>query len=113
MAAEDSYRSFLTKHPEFETDTALRSEVQHLLEGNTSLDLETAFWAARGKQKQVEAEAQRTERAAKRSARREAAMTGTGKSRKVSTGSVPDRQKLKSMGAADLLALAQAMHRNQ
>ncbi|MCH9717782.1 MAG: hypothetical protein K0U52_11965 [Gammaproteobacteria bacterium] len=113
MAAEDNYRSFLTKHPEFESDTALRSEVQHLLEANGSLDLETAYWAAKGKQKQVEAEAQRTERAAKRKAQREAAMTGTGKSRKVSTGAVPDRQKLKSMGAADILALAQAMHRNQ
>jgi hypothetical protein len=49
MAAQDNYKAFVSEHPDFESDTGLRSEVQHLLEGNDSLDLETAYWAARGK----------------------------------------------------------------
>ena len=49
MAAEDSYNNFLQAHPDFKEDQALRSEVQHLLEGNEALDLETAYWAARGR----------------------------------------------------------------
>ena len=43
MAAQDNYKSFLQNHPDFESDTGLRSEVQHLLEVNGSLDLETAY----------------------------------------------------------------------
>jgi hypothetical protein len=55
--AQDNYRTFLQQHPDFESDTGLRSEVQHLLEENDGLDLETAYWAARGKRaKQQQAE---------------------------------------------------------
>ena len=73
MAAQDNYKSFLQNHPDFESDTGLRSEVQHLLEVNSSLDLETAYWAAKGKQaKSAAAQASET-RAAKRRAAKEAA----------------------------------------
>jgi hypothetical protein len=110
--AEDSYQSFLTDHPEFKTDTALRSEVQHLLENNSSLGLETAYWAAKGKLSKAKAASEKQKTAAKRKARKEAAMKGTGKSRKLTGGSSPDRQRMRSMSSADILELAKSMHRN-
>ena len=113
MQAEDNYKSFLSNHPDFETDKGLRSEVQHLLESNASLDLETAYWAAKGKQSRMKAQADAEKRSAKRKADREAAMTGTGKSRKVAGGGAPARSTLKGMSNSDLLALAQSMHRNR
>ena len=113
MQAEDSYKAFLSEHPEFESDNTLRSEVQHLLENNSSLDLETAYWAAKGKQAKTQREVQSTERAAKRKANREAAMKGTGRPRRVSPGGNPGRGELRKMGNADILELAKAMHRNR
>ena len=111
MQAQDSYKSFLQEHPEFETDTGLRSEVQSLLEGNDSLDLETAYWAARGKKAKLEASQAKETRSARRKARQEAALTATATPRRGGTGRVPGRKDLKSMSAADILAVAQAMHR--
>ena len=113
MQAEDNYKTFLSNHPDFESDKGLRSEVQHLLENNASLDLETAYWAAKGKQSRMKAQADAEKRSAKRKADREAAMTGTGKSRKVAGGGAPARSTLKGMSNSDLLALAQSMHRNR
>ena len=113
MQAEDNYKAFLTEHPEFKTDTALRSEVQHLLENNANLDLETAYWAAKGKQAKIQrAEAQKRKKA-NRAAAKEAAMTGTGSPRKVTPGGKASRQQIRKMNNADLLALAQSMHRNR
>ena len=113
MQAEDNYKAFLTEHPEFKTDTALRSEVQHLLENNANLDLETAYWAAKGKQAKVQrAEAQKRKKA-NRAAAKEAAMKGTGSPRKVTPGGKASRQQIRKMNNADLLALAQSMHRNR
>ena len=111
QVAQDSYKTFLSEHPDFETDTGLRSEVQHLLESNDSLDLETAYWAARGKRaKQEDAQASQ-ERAAKRAAAKEAALKGTGSPRRAGTQGRPSRGDLKRASAADILAMAQAMHR--
>ncbi len=111
MQAEDSYKSFLSSHPDFEGDQALRSEVQNLLEGNDGLDLETAYWAAKGKQARVEREQQRTKRAAERKANREAARKGTGTSRRAAVGGKPGRGNMRGMSNADLLELAKSMHR--
>ena len=111
MQAEDSYQSFLAEHPEFKTDKALRSEVQTMLEGNTSLDLETAYWAAKGKMAKIEAANRREKESAKRKAKKEAAFRGTGKPRKVSVSPSADRSSLRRMNNADLLALAQSMSR--
>jgi len=109
--AQDNYKTFLQQHPDFETDNGLRSEVQHLLEPNQSLDLETAYWAARGKQaKQQQAEQQESRRA-KRRAAKEAALKGTGTPRRGGQQGRPTRQNLKGASAADILAMAQAMHR--
>lgn len=106
MAAEDAYQTFLSDHPDFQKDTALRSEVQHLLEQNESLDLETAYWAAKGKQARQAAEQERRTRTARRSAAKQAAMTGTGQPRKSGSHSRPSSKELKSMSTADILAAA-------
>jgi hypothetical protein len=111
QVAQDSYKTFLSEHPDFETDTGLRSEVQHLLESNDSLDLETAYWAARGKRAKQEAAQASQERAAKRAAAKEAALKGTGSPRRAGTQGRPSRGDLKRASAADILAMAQAMHR--
>ena len=112
MAAQDSYKGFLQNHPDFETDTGLRSEVQHLLEQNEGLDLETAYWAAKGKRGKAEAAKANEARAAQRRAAKEAALKGTGTPRRGGVGRRPNRADLKKASAADILAMAQAMHRS-
>jgi len=111
MQANDNYKAFVTEHPDFESDTGLRSEVQHLLEGNDSLDLETAYWAARGKRSKLEAAQAKETRSAQRRAAKEAALKGTGTPRRGGSGGRPQRGDLRKASAADILAMAQAMHR--
>ena len=112
MAAEESYQRFLSDHPDFQSDTDLRSEVQHLLESNEALDLETAYWAAKGKQHRLKAQADKDAARAKRHARKEAAMKGIAPARRgTSKANKPSRTELKRMSASDILALAQSMHR--
>ncbi len=109
--AQDNDRTVLQQHPDFENDMGLRSVVQHLLEENDSLDLETAYWAARGKRaKQQQAEQQESRRA-KRRAAKEAALKATGTPRRAGVQGRPARGDLKRASAADILAIAQAMHR--
>ncbi len=112
MQAEENYQRFLSEHSDFKTDTALRSEVQHLLEANSSLDLETAYYAAKGKQARLEAKKTREETSATRRARKQAAAIGTGAPRKGGRVSKPKAGDLRKMSAADILAIAQQMHRN-
>lgn len=111
MTAEEGYQSFLTQHPEFKSDKELRSEVQKLLEANTSLDLETAYYAAKGKQSKAQAAKDSEAAKARRAADREAATRGTGLPRKGGTVSAPAPGATKTMSNADILAMAQAMHR--
>ena len=113
MQAEDSYNTFLSAHPDFKEDNGLRSEVQHLLEANQGLDLETAYWAAKGKQAKLERESERTKRSAERRARKEAAMKGTAAPRRAAVGGKPGRANMRKMNNADLLELAKSMHRNR
>ena len=111
MAAEDAYQTFQAAHPDFTTDMGLRSEVQKMLETNPALDLETASWAAKGKQSKLQAAKQEATTVARRKAEREAALTGTGAPRRgggTVTGGKPD---LKKMSAADIYRMAQAMHK--
>ena len=108
----DSYKLFVKEHPEFETDKGLRSEVQHLLEGNEALDLETAYWAAKGKQARITA-AKAKGRPVKQlvgQPRRQPSQ-GTGTARRGVTRGKPTRGDLRTASAADILAMAQAMHR--
>lgn len=113
MQAEDSYKAFLSDHPDFQEDQPLRAEVQHLLESNEGLDLQTAYWAAKGKQAKLERETGKTKRAATRQATREAAKTGTATPRRASVGGKPDRSSMRGMSNVDLLELAKSMHRNK
>ena len=111
MAAEEGYQSFLTEHPEFKSDKELRSEVQKLLEANTSLDLETAFWAAKGRQSKAQAAKEQEAAKARRAADREAATRGTALPRKGGAVAAPAPGAAKKMSNSDILAMAQAMHR--
>lgn len=115
MAAEEQYQSFLTEHPDFQTDKALRADVQKALEANKALDLESAYWAAVGRRAKAEAAktaAQASQKtAAQRAANREAATRGTGTPHKGVAARTPDKATLSKMSAADLLAMAQAAHR--
>lgn len=112
MRAEDSYRSFLTEHPDLETDQPLRDAVQELLEQNDQLDLETAYWAARGRRARAEAAQEQNSRSARKRAERQAAMRGTGSSVRSSSTARPSRQELRSMSAADIYRLAESMHKS-
>jgi hypothetical protein len=109
--AEQSYQGFVEEHPEFQTDEGLRGEVQSLLEANESLDLETAYWAAKGRRGKVEAAAQAEKRRAKRSADRQAAQA-VGVPRRGATAPAASRADIKRMSATDLYRLAQQMHGN-
>jgi hypothetical protein len=106
--AEQAYNSFLQEHPEFETDTELRTEVQKALESNAALDLETAYWAVVGRRKQAAAVESSKRAQATRQARKQAAKA-TGLGRKGLTAQ-PSRSEVRKMSNADLLALAKAMH---
>ncbi len=111
MAAEDSYRAFVSDHPDFETDQGLRDEVQTALEANSALDLETAYWAVQGRRSRQKAQQESQSRAARRRAQKEAAMKGTKAPRRVSGVVAPAKKDLKSMSAADIYRLAETMHR--
>ena len=113
IQAEDSYKAFLSANPDFETDIGLRSEVQHLLEGNPALDLETAYAAAKGKQLMAEAKSAKAQRAADRKARKEAALTATAPARRQTNRNLPGRANMRRMSNADILEMAKAAHRNR
>jgi hypothetical protein len=110
-AAEEGYQSFLAQHPEFKSDKELRSAVQAMLEGNQSLDLETAFWAAKGKMSKAQAAKEAEAQKARRAADREAATRGTGLPRRGSNITAPAPGSTKKMSNADILATAMAMHK--
>jgi hypothetical protein len=112
MKAEDSYRAFLSEHPDFENDQPLRDAVQGLLEANPSLDLETAYWAAKGRRKQTEAAKAENSRAARKRAEREAAMKGSNLPARGGQRGKPSRQELRKMSAADIYRLAESMHKS-
>ena len=108
LKAESDYNAFLGSNPDFKTDTALRSEVQALLEKNPSLDLETAYWAAKGKQGKMSTAPKG--QAERKLAAKEAAAVVSAPRRGVQPQK-PEAAKLRSMSNADILAMAQAMNR--
>lgn len=109
-SAQDAYQSFLAENPDLKTDTALRSEVQALLEGNPNLDLETAYWAAKGRATKLNSEKQAAAAAADRKARKTAAETATAVPRRGGTSAPAPASSVRRMSAADILAHAQALH---
>ena len=109
MAAEDAYQGFLSRHPDFESDTELRAEVQEALEASPSLDLETAYYAVQGRRARHRATESQQRDQAERKARREAAVRGTGMPRKGRPPVKPSGRDLKKMSSADILALAKQL----
>ena len=110
MKAEDAYKSFLVEHPDFKDDQPLRDAVQGMLEDNPSLDLETAYYAAKGRRKQQQAVQEQNTRAARKRAEREAALKGVGVGARGGRQGKPNRNELRRMSAADILRLAEQMH---
>ena len=114
LKAENDYSNFLAENPDFKTDVGLRSEVQSLLEANPSLDLTTAYWAAKGKQaklgKAPAAEGRGASPAARQAAKEAAAVVAP--SRRAPPPAKPDRKTLATMSNADILALAATMVRS-
>lgn len=108
LKAEADYNSFLSANPDFKTDNVLRSEVQNLLERNPTLDLETAYWAAKGRQGKGSAAGLDK---ARREATRQAAQIATAPARKGVVPSRPTERQARSMSNEDILAAAQALHR--
>jgi hypothetical protein len=108
LKAEADYNSFLSANPDFKTDNVLRSEVQNLLERNPTLDLETAYWAAKGRQGKGSAAGLDK---ARREATRQAAQIATAPARKGVVPSRPTERQARAMSNEDILAAAQALHR--
>jgi len=109
MAAEDAYQGFLSKHPDFESDSTLRTEVQQALETSPALDLETAYYAVQGRRARTQASESKARTSAERAARREAAHRGTGIPRKGLRPRKPPARDLKKMDHAQILALAKEL----
>lgn len=109
-SAQDAYQSFLSENPDLKTDTALRSEVQAILEANEGIDLQTAYWAAKGKAAKASAAKEVERTAAERKARKTAAETATSVPRRGGTTAPATGTSVRRMSAADILAQAQAMH---
>ena len=107
--AEQAYQGFLEEHPEFQTDTELRTEVQQMLEANSALDLETAYWAARGRRSKAQAAEAAERKRAERAAKRQAAQA-IGVPRRGATAPKASRADIRKMSAADLYRMAQQMH---
>ena len=73
MQAQQKVSSFVSAHPELKTNPEFKTEVKNLLLANESLDLESAYWIAKGKASAAEQalsadEQKRRAHAAKRSA---------------------------------------------
>ena len=115
-AAEDQYNSFLSENPDFKSDAGLRSEVQRMLESNPSLDLETAYWAAKGRgaklaaaKAKADAEAEAKAGSARRRANQAAANTATSPARRGPAADVATGTKVgRSTSNESILAMARA-----
>ena len=83
--AKQEYHSFLDKNPDLKADPEVRKEVFEALKKNPGLDLESAYYAVKGK-RATTVEAQREARKhAEKEAARAAALTATGSGKRVGT----------------------------
>jgi len=107
--ANSAYNSFVAENPDLATDQDLRMEVGKLLNANENLDLETAYWAVKGRMSKTRAATETTRVQAHREAHRKAALA-TGAPRKAPTLQQPKVSELKKMSTEDILALAKQMN---
>lgn len=83
--AKQEYHSFLERNPDLKTDPEIRKEVYTALQKNPALDLESAYYAVKGR-RLSSVEAQREARKqAEREAARAAALTATGSGKRAGT----------------------------
>jgi len=83
--AKQEYNAFLDKNPDLKTDPEVRKEVYAALQKNPGLDLESAYYAVKGK-RASSIEAQREARKqAEREAARAAALTATASGKRAGT----------------------------
>jgi hypothetical protein len=86
--AKQEYTSFLEKNPDLKSDPEVRKEVYEALKKNPGLDLESAYYAVKGR-KLSSVEAQREARKhAEREAARAAALTATASGKRVGTPTI-------------------------
>ena len=109
MKAEEGYQGFLSANPDFKNDSALRNDVQAMLEKAPSLDLETAYYAAKGRRAKTAKVEDSNHRVARRNAEREAAMKGTAATRRPPSSRRPQKADLKKMSAVEIYRLAESM----
>lgn len=110
LQAEAQYNEFVSANPDFESDQDLRAETQKILEADANIDLETAYWAAKGRLSVQRQRASQAKAAATREAARTAAQTATSLPRRpTGPAARPTSQDLKSMSTADILAAAQRL----
>lgn len=83
--AKQEYTSFLEKNPDLKSDPDVRKEVYEALKKNPALDLESAYWAVKGKRlSSVEAQREARKHAEKEAARA-AALTATASGKRAGT----------------------------
>ena len=86
--AKQEYTSFLEKNPDLKTDPEVRKEVFEALKKNPALDLESAYYAVKGR-KLSSVEAQREARKhAEKEAARAAALTATASGKRAGTPTI-------------------------
>jgi len=86
--AKQEYQGFLEKNPDLKTDPEVRKEVYEALKKNPALDLESAYYAVKGKRlSSVEAQREARKHAEKEAARA-AALTATASGKRVGTPTI-------------------------
>ena len=96
--AKAKIQTFMTEHPELQTDQELRAEVRKTLESNESLSLQDAYWIVRGRRSHSVSEREQMQELAFRKAAKASGLkvgVGQNKGMTVPTGAT-------KMKAADL-----------
>jgi CRISPR/Cas system CMR-associated protein Cmr5 small subunit len=106
--ATSAYNSFVAENPDLVSNKDLRAEVGAMLQKNENLDLETAYWAVKGRMAKTQAATKQTVETATKTAHKQAALM-TGAPRQAATFSRPKASDLKKMSTDDILALAKQM----
>lgn len=100
-AARQKYDTFLDKHPDLKTDEGVRKEVFEALKANPGLDLQSAYYAAKGRRaSSLETQRAATKKAEQKAARA-AALTATGQGRRAGTPTI-SKIDAKDMSAWDI-----------
>ena len=86
--ARQKYDGFMEKHPDLQNDPGVRKEVFEALKANPGLDLQSAYYATKGRRaSSLETQRAATKKAEQKAARA-AALTATGQGRRVGTPTI-------------------------